>query len=314
MPSYLLSQIIDSAGHTGDIPVFRGTTLSIFRNDNRKGRFLMSNGPNALPSWEDVVASAGAPIYPLTQIPFGDGATIGGITSSDLTWTAGTGTLIASLVGNRHLITSLPFFGMGDIDGASNSTYISGSNTTEQIYLYNPDMSFVLNGLARTITFGDIGGLGNQSIFVLDDANQTLSWIEGSLAGASNGDVWTLVNSGTGEGAWQPPSGGVTPAALSKVDDTNVTLTLGGTPLTALLQATSLTLGWTGQLSIARGGTNSGAALANNLVMVSTAGAIVESSVTTTELGYLSGAVSNIQNQINALQAGYKLYLFNNCV
>lgn len=46
-----------------------------------------------------------------------------------------------------------------------------------------------------------------------------------------------------------------TGAALTKTDDTNVTLTLGGTPATALLQATSLTLGWTGQLSAARGGT-----------------------------------------------------------
>lgn len=60
--------------------------------------------------------------------------------------------------------------------------------------------------------------------------------------------------------SYWPGSGGgtVTPAALTKTDDTNVTLTLGGTPTTALLQATSLTLGWTGSLSIARGGTNNG--------------------------------------------------------
>lgn len=44
-------------------------------------------------------------------------------------------------------------------------------------------------------------------------------------------------------------------AALTKTDDTNVTLTLGGTPTSSLLAATSLTLGWTSQLSIARGGT-----------------------------------------------------------
>jgi hypothetical protein len=44
-------------------------------------------------------------------------------------------------------------------------------------------------------------------------------------------------------------------AALTKVDDTNVTATLGGTPSTALVRAASITLGWTGQLSIARGGT-----------------------------------------------------------
>lgn len=52
------------------------------------------------------------------------------------------------------------------------------------------------------------------------------------------------------------------PAALTRVDDTNVTLALGGTPATALLQAVSLTLGWTGQLSIARGGTGQATALA----------------------------------------------------
>ena len=44
----------------------------------------------------------------------------------------------------------------------------------------------------------------------------------------------------------------ITPAALTKTDDTNVTLTLGGTPATALLQSTSLTLGWTGTLADSR--------------------------------------------------------------
>jgi hypothetical protein len=39
---------------------------------------------------------------------------------------------------------------------------------------------------------------------------------------------------------------------LTKVDDTNVTLTLGGTPATSLLQSVSLTLGWAGTLANAR--------------------------------------------------------------
>lgn len=43
-----------------------------------------------------------------------------------------------------------------------------------------------------------------------------------------------------------------TASALTRVNDTNVTLTLGGTPATALLQATSLTLGWTGTLADGR--------------------------------------------------------------
>lgn len=44
-------------------------------------------------------------------------------------------------------------------------------------------------------------------------------------------------------------------AALTRTNDTNVTLTLTGTPATALLQAVGVTAGWTGQLSVARGGT-----------------------------------------------------------
>ena len=48
----------------------------------------------------------------------------------------------------------------------------------------------------------------------------------------------------------------VAPQALTKTDDTNVTLLLGGTPSTALVNAASLTLGWQGTLGVARGGTN----------------------------------------------------------
>jgi hypothetical protein len=50
------------------------------------------------------------------------------------------------------------------------------------------------------------------------------------------------------------------PAALTETDDTNVTMTLGGTPSTALLSSVSMTLGWTGTLAISRGGTGTGTA------------------------------------------------------
>lgn len=43
-------------------------------------------------------------------------------------------------------------------------------------------------------------------------------------------------------------------SALTRTNDTNVTLTLGGSPATALLNAASLTVGWTGTLAPARGG------------------------------------------------------------
>jgi hypothetical protein len=47
-------------------------------------------------------------------------------------------------------------------------------------------------------------------------------------------------------------SGDVIAAALSKVDDINITLALGGSPLIALLAATTITVGWAGTLADAR--------------------------------------------------------------
>ncbi len=45
--------------------------------------------------------------------------------------------------------------------------------------------------------------------------------------------------------------------ALTRINDTNITLTLGGTPTSALLSRTSITAGWTGTLSPSRGGSGS---------------------------------------------------------
>jgi hypothetical protein len=58
----------------------------------------------------------------------------------------------------------------------------------------------------------------------------------------------------TSTGGFNPVIG-VTGSALTKTDDTNVTVTLGGSPTDALLSPVSLALGWNGQLSVDRGGT-----------------------------------------------------------
>lgn len=80
---------------------------------------------------------------------------------------------------------------------------------------------------------------------------------------------------------WKPFSG-IPGAALTKVDDTNVTLTLGGTPTTALLRAASLTLGWTGQLGLTRGGTAASLTASNGGIVYSTAAALAILSGTAT--------------------------------
>jgi len=61
--------------------------------------------------------------------------------------------------------------------------------------------------------------------------------------------------------------------ALTKTDDTNVTLTLGGSPTTALVNAASLTLGWTGTLALTRGGCAAALTASNGGLLYSTASA-----------------------------------------
>lgn len=83
----------------------------------------------------------------------------------------------------------------------------------------------------------------------------------------------------------------VTPAALTKTDDTNVTLTLGGSPSTALVNAASLTLGWSGQLALTRGGSNASLTASNGGIVYSTASAMaILAGTATANLPLLSGS------------------------
>lgn len=70
--------------------------------------------------------------------------------------------------------------------------------------------------------------------------------------------------------AWATISGGdITGAALTRTNDTNVTMTLGGTSGTALLRSVSMTLGWTGQLAVSRGGTGLGSFAVGDILYAS---------------------------------------------
>lgn len=93
---------------------------------------------------------------------------------------------------------------------------------------------------------------------ITSNATTDLMYFGQSPYGAGNDAAMTYANFSAQFGA------PYTASALTKTDDTNVTLTLGGTPATALLHAASLTLGWTGTLSGTRGGTgvNNGASTA----------------------------------------------------
>lgn len=94
------------------------------------------------------------------------------------------------------------------------------------------NITIVHDDLTNTYTFSAAGA-------GLDDAP-----VDGAAYGRKDA-AWAVIDASTLAGG----------QALTKTDDTNVTLTLGGSPAAALLASTSLTMGWTGTLAVPRGGT-----------------------------------------------------------
>lgn len=90
-----------------------------------------------------------------------------------------------------------------------------------------------------------------------------------------------------------------TGAALTKTDDTNVTLTLGGSPSTSLINAASITVGWTGTLSVARGGTGAATLL----------GAGIPKIVATNDLTGQNAAVSSVVTTTVVNDSAYHTFM-----
>lgn len=132
----------------------------------------------------------------------------------------------------------------GLLDGSASlgtSGNILSSTGSATAWIPNPAL------ISPMTTLGDI---------IYENATPTAA----RLAGNTTATKKFLTQTGTGSASAAPGwntivAADVPGSALTKTDDTNVTLTLGGTPSTALLAATSITAGWTGTLSVARGGT-----------------------------------------------------------
>lgn len=123
-------------------------------------------------------------------------------------------------------------------------------------------------GVALALGFGAISQQGGGGLPVgtaFSTQYKASSTAFGGAGPGTSGQV--LTSNGAGMAPTFQAGGSVTPAALTRTSDTNVTLTLGGTPTTALLQAVSLTMGWSGQLAVDRGGTNLNAAAEDNVMV-----------------------------------------------
>jgi hypothetical protein len=84
---------------------------------------------------------------------------------------------------------------------------------------------------------------------------------------------------------------GVTASALTRTNDTNVTVTLGGSPATSLLAPVSLTLGWSGQLSAPRGGTGQASYAVGDILFADTTASLAKLPDVATGNALISGGV-----------------------
>jgi len=136
-----------------------------------------------------------------------------------------------SIMGNAvNTVTNV-----ADIVAASDNTVLRRSGST---------IAFGALDISQSNTVGTskLGLVNGGTNADLSATGGTKQYLKQASAGAAI-TVGTIPASDIGSGA-----------ALTSSNDTNVTITLGGTPSTALLAATSITMGWTGQVSLSRGG------------------------------------------------------------
>lgn len=209
--------------------------------------------------------------------------TNGQVLSSDSTQTTGlkwitlagggnmtTGTYDPAGIGEQLVgITASQTITNKDLSSGTNTFPTFNQNTTGSAAKLTTARNIAITGdLAWSVNFDGSGNVTAAGTLATVNSNV------GSFASATQVGTFTVNGKGlitaAGNTTITPAASSITGgAALTKTNDTNVTLTLGGTPSTALLVATSLTLGWTGTLANTRGGTGQDSSASTGVAQVS---------------------------------------------
>ena len=189
--------------------------------------------------------------------------------------------------------------------------------TNDPITLDTTELAFAqFSGSGSAVTGASNVGTGGQGLYKQLSSN-TLQFYN---IDAGDGTIDVSLNAGDNEVEIKVASDSITNTQINSAAAIARSKLGTGTADYVVINDGSGNFSEEATLAVSRGGTNSGTALNNNRVMVSSSGAIVEaaaitasralesdangipvaSSVTATELGYVSGVTSAIQTQIDA--------------